>query len=274
MMVASSYDPDHLGRTFDEETERLRAQVALSWPMEQRRLSMLGIVNGKRVVEPGCGPGFVTERLARFLPDSRITALDNDRRMLGLARRNLENQGLNRRVELVEAAAEATGLASGVFDAAISRYLFQHLPDPVAAATEIRRILRRGGVHIIIDIDDGLWGIAEPNFKEFAEWHARRASAQQARGGNRFRGRSLARILRQAGYARVVMDVFACHSDDVGIDAFATQIEPDQFIPLLEDGLLTVADYARAKALYKRFRQSPGSFVLAIGFIAYGENPL
>jgi SAM-dependent methyltransferase len=268
----SSYDPDRLGGTFEDEVARLRAQVAMSWPVEQRRLAALGIRDGLHVLEAGCGPGFFTERLAAWLPRSPIVALDADLRMLQIASQHLRRDEFDRRIELRHAHADDTGLPSAAFDVAISRYLFQHLRDPVAAATEIRRVLRPRGVHVVIDVDDGLWGLAEPAFPEFANWHRRRAAAQGARGGDRFRGRRLARILREAGYARVQLDVFAYDSDDAGLAFFAAQLDPDQFVPLLDDGLLSLTEYARARSLYERFLASPDAFVLAVGFIAYAEN--
>jgi len=268
---SSSYDPEALGRSFRDEIERLAAQAQLSWRTEQRRLAALGVVDGQRVLEPGCGPGIITERLASWLPASAVVALDHDPRMLGLARDRLSRFGA--RVSLHQAAAATTGLPAHTFDVAISRYLFQHLPDPVAVAAEIRRVLRPGGFHVVIDIDDGLWGLCEPMMVEFAGWHRLRAKSQGARGGDRFRGRRLARILEAAGYARVELDVFAYHSDQVGVPAFAAQLAADQFLPLLEQGLLTLEDYLRAQILVQRFQRSPDAFVLSIGFVAYGEVP-
>jgi SAM-dependent methyltransferase len=267
------YNPGHCRRTFDEEVARLRAQVELSWVIEQRRLVGLGVADGQQVLEPGCGPGFVTERLATWLPRSRIVALDADLRMLQVARQSLQHRGLDHRISLLQASIAATGLRSYTFDVAISRYLFQHLEEPVAAAAEIRRVLRPGGIHIVIDIDDGLWGLVEPRFPQFEVWHHRRAEAQGARGGNRFRGRRLGRILREAGYTEVELDVFAYHSDHLGLDAFAAQLDPKQFLPLLNEGFLTVAEYARAQALYQKFLRSSEVFLLSVGFIAYGKNP-
>jgi SAM-dependent methyltransferase len=193
--------------------------------------------------------------------------------MLYVGRQSLQHCGLGDRISLLQASVVATGLRAHTFDVAISRYLFQHLQDPVAAAVEIRRVLRPGGIHIIIDIDDGLWGLVEPRFPEFAVWHRRRAEAQGSRGGSRFRGRRLGHILREAGYSAVELDVFAYHSDDLGCDAFAAQLDPRQFLPLLREGFLTLAEYARAQALYQMFLRSPEAFVLSVGFIAYGENP-
>lgn len=268
-----SYAPSDCAHTFDDELARLRAQVALSWAVEQRRLAALGVADGQCVLEPGCGPGFVTERLAGWLPQSRIVALDPDPAMLRAARRTLDSHGSGDHVTLLQATAEATGLRSHTFDVAISRYLFQHLRDPGAAAVEVRRVLRPGGVHIVIEVDDGLWGLAEPRLPEFETWHRRRADAQGGRGGDRFRGRRLGRLLREAGYAHVDVDVFACHSDDVGIDAFAAQLDPDQFLPLVAEGLVTFAEYVKARSLYQRFLESE-PLVVSVGFIACAEAPL
>ena len=269
----ASYRPDGSGHSFDEEVERLRSQVALSWPVEQRRLATLGVADGQWILEPGCGPGFVTERLARWLPGSPIVALDTDRRMVDLARMVVGRDAAGARVTLLQASAEATGLRAHSVEVAISRYLFQHLRDPVLAASEIRRVLRPGGIHVVIDVDDGLWGLAEPGFPEFAAWHRLRAAAQRGRGGDRFRGRHLGRILRAAGYVNVELDLFAYHSDAVGLDAFGRQLHPDQFLPLLEEGLLTLEEFLRAHALHRRFLRSPEAFLVAVGFIAYGEAP-
>ena len=272
--ASRSYDPERFGRTFDDEIARLRVQVELSWPVERRRLAALGVVDGQQLLELGCGPGFFTERLANWLPSSSIVALDSDRRMLDLARQVVSRDVLDRdRIALLQAPAAATTLPSRMFDVAISRYLFQHLSDPIATAVEVRRVLRPGGIHIVIDVDDGLWGLVEPRFPEFRAWHDRRARAQADRGGDRFRGRRLGRLLREAGYARVELDVFAYDSDERGIEAFAAQIDPDQFLPLLDDGVLTLAEYIKARALYQRFVRSPGTFILSVGFIACAENP-
>src|SRR5262249_25689026 len=150
---------------------------------------------------------------------------------------------------------------------------YQHLPDPAAAAAEALRVLRPGGFHVVIDVDDGLWGLADPVVPAFRDWHRARAQAQSARRGDRFRGRRLSRILPDAGYANVELDVFAYHSDAVGLAAFAPQLDPDQFLPLVAEGRLSADDYARACALIQWFFASPDQFVLAVGFIARGEKP-
>jgi ubiquinone/menaquinone biosynthesis C-methylase UbiE len=269
--ATASYDLERLGRDFDAEVERLHAQAAVSWDVERRRMAALGVADGQAIVEPGCGPGAFTERLASWLPRSQIVAFDSDPRMVAAARRASRRGAWGSRVQVVEGSAHATGLPAGTFDIAISRYVFQHLRDPVAAAAEIRRVLRPGGRHIVIDVDAGLWGVSDPLVHEFADWHRRRAVAQRERGGDRLCGRRLGRILRAAGYTRVSLDVFAYDSDELGISAFAGHLAPEQLAPLLEEGRLTLEEYSRAQALYRGFLAAR-PFVLAVGFIATGVS--
>jgi SAM-dependent methyltransferase len=262
-----------MGHGLDAEIARLRAQVAMSWSVESRRLASLGVADGQHLLEVGCGPGFVTERLASWLPASRIVAVDSDPRMLSQASRLLAGTPAADRVTFLHRPAHDTGLPSDTFDLALSRYLMQHLPDPVSAAAEALRVLRPGGVHVVIDVDDGLWGLVQPEFPEFRNWHAWRARAQAGRGGDRFVGRRLGRVLRQAGYVGIDLDVFAYHSDDAGLEAFAPQLYPGQFLPLVEGGLMTVEEYARACVATQRFFASSAPFLLMVGFIARAEKP-
>jgi ubiquinone/menaquinone biosynthesis C-methylase UbiE len=263
-----SYEPERFGQSIDREISRLRDQADLSWTVEQRRLSELGVRDGQCVLEAGCGPGFVTQRLAEWLPRSRIFAIDSDPRMLAIA----QHARMSDQISFINTSVYAINLPDNSIDIAISRYLFQHLDQPVDAAAEIRRVLRPNGAHVIIDIDDKLWGLSEPTFPAFEKWYGLVAQSQAKRGGDRFRGRHLGRILRQAGYSDVTLDVFAYNSDDVGLDAFRRQLDPDLLLPLLNDERLTMEDYVRARTLSQTFMNSPTAFILSLGFIVLGRK--
>lgn len=264
-----SYDPEREFRGLESELERLKAQASLSWQSEARVMRRLGVRDGMKVLEVGCGPGFITRQLCELLPNSRITALDIDSALLARAREYLGDH-LGDRVDFVSASVMATGLDSESFDLAISRYVFQHLAEPVLAAKEVRRLLKPGGSHLIIDIDDGLWGIVEPTFTQLRAIYAKYASSQEQLGGDRCVGRRLWRILRESGYSAVALDSFVYHSDEYGIEQFLPQMDPSRLLPLVMSKVISLEEYVLAQTLYHQFRQSEDAFVLMVGFIGTG----
>ncbi|HEY3968728.1 MAG TPA: methyltransferase domain-containing protein [Planctomycetaceae bacterium] len=271
MENTGSYVSDGHVRGLAGEIERLHEQAELTWEAERRHLQSLGLCDGQRLLELGCGPGSFTRLLADWLPNSSIVGLDCDARMLTQARLRLA--GHTERISFVHDSAEETKLPDGSFDVVIARYVMQHAPDPQAVAQEARRLLRPGGLLVVIDADGALWGVAEPVFPEFRTLHSVRGKAQAERGGNWFIGRRLGRILRQTGFARVGLDVFAVDSDDVGLAATDVHLNPDQLLPLVADGHISLEDFVRAKFLHQRFLDSTDAFVLMIGFIAWGRKP-
>jgi trans-aconitate methyltransferase len=106
-----------------------------------------------RVVDLGCGPGSLSQRLAGALPEVEVVGVDADPLLLGLGRANT-----NPRVRLVEANlaapgwADATGLP-GPWDAAVSSTAL-HWLTPADLGQLYRTLaenLRPGGVFVNAD---------------------------------------------------------------------------------------------------------------------------
>src|SRR5436190_2530080 len=122
-----------------EGPDYLHQQVQRSWGKESRNLQWFGVRDAMSILDLGCGPGYFAERLANWLPTARITALDLDERMLGLAR-----QRLAQRATVIQAAAEQTGLPAESFDFVLARLLLQHAADPLRVIGEAQRLLKPG----------------------------------------------------------------------------------------------------------------------------------
>ena len=244
MSVSASYEFDQENQDADSELARLRVQTLISWEREARLLGWLGLRDGLNVIELGSGPGFVTEQLLHGLPTSPITALDADREMLTRAAQYLGGVD-DGRVTYVPASVTDTGLPDNTYDFAIARYLFQHLTDPLAAAKETLRLLKPGGKLAIIDIDAALWGIVEPTFPQLQAIYAK--TGQARRGGNRRIGRRLWRTLQAAGFVNVELEAFVYHSDDLGLEPFLPQLDPNRLLRSLRSEERRVGKECRSR---------------------------
>ena len=139
-----SYEISAMPGGVDVELVRLREQALQWWAQEERLLSALGLKDGMAVLEPGAGPGFITEQFLRLLPHSEITVVERDPVMVAQAQRYLADKGIER-VRFVTASVLETGLPADSYDFAYARLIFQHLPRPVDAARELWRVLKPGG---------------------------------------------------------------------------------------------------------------------------------
>lgn len=99
------------------------------------------------VADLGCGTGNAAEHLAAVV--ERVIAVDQSAPMLQAARKRLARF---RNVTFVRAGLEHLPLEAASIDAAVCVLVLHHLEDPAAVLREIRRVLRPGGVALIIDM--------------------------------------------------------------------------------------------------------------------------
>ena len=269
-----SYAPADMTGGIEGETARLEAQAALSFDKELFLLHALGIGDGISILEVGSGTGAVTTRLARAFPNSAITALEPDPALRAVAARRMADDTIpTDRIITVDGTCEETGLADDSIDLAFVRFVFQHLADPTAAGREVRRVLRPGGRIVVVDVDGELWGLSSPYNADLMPIHARVFAAQTNRGGNRYIGRHLSRILDSAGFSDTALHTFAVSSDEVGREPFAPIIGPENLLPHVESGLVSMSEYSRVLRDYQRFAEDPNHVVISLGFLATGLKP-
>jgi 2-polyprenyl-3-methyl-5-hydroxy-6-metoxy-1,4-benzoquinol methylase len=102
----------------------------------------LGDLDGKQVIEYGCGLGQLTVLLARS--GARVTAFDISAQSIETTRRRAQLTGVEDMITFAVAAGEELPFDDGSFDIAVGKAVLHHL-DPVSGSRELARILRPGG---------------------------------------------------------------------------------------------------------------------------------
>ena len=129
----------------------------------ERELDALPDIDGKDVIELGCGTAYVAAWLKK-LGASRVVGVDVTPAQLETARRLDAEHGLG--LELIEANAEDVPLPEASFDVAISEYGASIWCDPYKWVPEAARLLRPGGelvflrnstLSILCATDEGGW---------------------------------------------------------------------------------------------------------------------
>lgn len=102
-------------------------------------LSLLGDVEGKRVLDAACGPGLYAAELVRR--GAEVTGFDQSSRMVEICRDRLGRGDFR-----VHDLADPIGwLPDGSVDLVLCALAMEYVDDRVAALREFRRVLRPGG---------------------------------------------------------------------------------------------------------------------------------
>jgi SAM-dependent methyltransferase len=109
-----------------------------------------------RVLEVGCGPGHLSNRLARD-HDLDVTGLDLDPAMIERANANAERSfKVDRRApSFLVGDVASLPFDDSSFDLIVSTFSMHHWSDPTAGLAEVARVLRPGGRALIWDLREG-----------------------------------------------------------------------------------------------------------------------
>jgi len=143
--MADAFDPQHAGRL--EEPARLEA---LPQPAV---VALLRLEGAETVVDYGAGTGIYTVAVAEAVPRGRVIAVEALPRLAQMLRDKVTPE-LAERLEIVETDANTVPAADAVADRVLMVDVVHHLYDQPGALAEVVRLLRPGGLFVVVDWGD------------------------------------------------------------------------------------------------------------------------
>ncbi|MET0101182.1 MAG: methyltransferase domain-containing protein [Sedimenticola sp.] len=262
---SGSYQLDSLSDPI-KELSRLRSQGEMFKALEVNTLKKCGLEENHRVLELGCGPGFITKILAEVANQGELISVDNDPELLKLLEQEQIDPPKNG-FKIINASATDLPLADNWADFTYARFLLQHVPSPEEIISEAFRCTKPGGLFCAVDSDDGLTTFF-PDKPEISQLLLAAEKKQQGYGGDRFVGRKLFQLAHQAGFTNVKASVLSLTT---------SEIPPEALFGILfgyKSSLLGNKEMVGNLINQLSKEASIGEFLLSTGvFIVVGQKP-
>jgi SAM-dependent methyltransferase len=252
------------------EIERLHVQSAAFARDVEVMLDLIGVRAGWSCLDLGCGPGGITEPLARRVgPNGGVVGLDKDAEFLAYARARAPANA-----EFQQGDAYATDLPDDSFDLVHMRFLASTSGEPERVIREAIRLCRPGGAVALQEPDCATLNCYPPH----PAWETLKRAvigAFSGIGGDVHLGRRLYRLVRQLGlvdvqYRPVLIGV---RSSDPMADYLPATVESLRGT-ISKLGLLSDEELANLLAELRQHLQKPDTvFTLYTVAQVWGRKP-
>jgi len=257
--------------------------------VEQRRLQLqareladesawlfdqIGLAQGSRAVEIGCGPQGCLELLSsRVGPTGSVVGVELSDHAVQLALEFLSERRINN-AEVRQGNAAATGLPREKFDLATARLVLVNVPEPEKIVAEMTALVRSGGVVALHEAD---WSahVCDPPLPAWDRLKQALVSYSEAKGIDLYIGRRIARMLRNAGLMDVqVNPLIHIYGPDHSRRPIFLQFVNNLHERIVAEGLISEAEFTECIASLERHLGEPETLVVSHLFIqAWGRKP-
>ncbi len=191
----------------DGPTEGGRIELKTDKVLAAEQLAWAGLQPGWSVLDLGCASGTVSRIIAAICgPSGRVVGVDTSDDRVAQAR--AMSQGLEN-TEYITGDASLLPLTDGSFDLAWSRFLFEYLPNPEEALSEMVRVTKPGGLICVADLDGNC--ISHAPYPPALESQVCSALSTFGSDFDPNVGRKLYKLFRDSGLKEIVVDVRPYH---------------------------------------------------------------
>lgn len=256
------------------EQRRLQQQ-ALELAGESASLfDQIGIAQGSRVVEIGCGPQGCLELLScRVGLTGSVVGVELSDDAVKLAREFLSERRISN-VEVRQGNAAATRLPRERFDLATARLVLVNIPEPEKVVSEMAALVRSGGV-VALHKADWCAHVCDPPLPAWDRLKQALVSYSEAKGIDLYIGRRIARMLRNAGLVNIrVNPLIHIYGPDHGRRPILLQFVNNLRDRVVEEGIISEAEFAECASSLERHLGEAETLVVSHLFIqAWGRKP-
>ena len=154
---------------------------------------------GDQLLDVGCGPGTITLDLASRVSPGSVVGIDTADDIVAEAARSADAAGCAN-VSFARGDAYGIDAGDGAFDVVHAHQVLQHLGDPIAALTEMRRVLRPGGLLAVRDSDYGAF-VWSPDDHRLDRWRQLYHRVTERNGAQADAGRWLPTWVAAGGFS-------------------------------------------------------------------------
>ncbi len=226
---------------------------------------------GLRVLDFGCGPGTISVGLARAVAPGEMHGLDMEESQIELARSVARVGGQDNAIFHVGDVSHLD-FEDNFFDVAHCHNLLMHVPDTLAVLTEVKRVLKPGG---IIGCREMICrsSFTHPDFGVIRRAWDMFEDLLAADDGHPQMGKDLKTRLLEAGFSNVQaaasFDTYNAPRDIEFIFRLAGGwfLSPEITEAAIKYGAATEKLCKDIRVAYEKWREHPGAFL----GVAYGE---
>ena len=136
----------------------------------EKNVEIMGVKRGMKILEAGCGSGFVTPALSKAVgKEGFVISVDIQKKMIEKAKRKRGHlQNVDFRISSV---SNLNSVETGSIDLAFLYYSFHEIDKKEEAVDELRRILKEGGILSIKEPRFEVFGKDRESYKKFITAH-------------------------------------------------------------------------------------------------------
>ncbi|MDQ7784328.1 MAG: ubiquinone/menaquinone biosynthesis methyltransferase [Desulfomonilaceae bacterium] len=158
---------DRIARYYDGTNRLLTFGLDARW--RRKAVSRLALMLGSTYLDVGCGTGDMALEIVRQAPGSTVVGIDPSQGMLEVGRTKVREVGLDHAISLQKGDVLDLGFEDDTFDGAITAFCIRNVTNRLRALKEIRRVVRPGGLLVILELTEPMGPVMGPLFRIYGK---------------------------------------------------------------------------------------------------------